>query len=127
MPAMPSGDAFAITDSLLKAEGEIRAEKKIRAVDFASEPYWADIIRLRHLHTRPAYRSAQSEEPEFPLSHGRNRPEGESRVQALHDGFAPMSAVPSSSTVSRQPSSLGFAREFWVDGRVEVHRKRPSR
>jgi thymidylate synthase len=46
MPPMPSGDAFAITDVLLQAEGEIRAAKKIRAADFVKEPYWADIIRL---------------------------------------------------------------------------------
>ncbi|MBY5754245.1 thymidylate synthase [Rhizobium leguminosarum] len=46
MPPMPSGDAFSFTDALLRAEGEIRAEKKIRAADFAREPYWADIIRL---------------------------------------------------------------------------------
>lgn len=46
MPPMPSGDPFSITDALLQAEGQIRAEKKIRASDFAREPYWADIIRL---------------------------------------------------------------------------------
>ncbi|BCH25406.1 hypothetical protein MesoLjLb_51910 [Mesorhizobium sp. L-8-3] len=46
MPPMPSGDAFSITAALLQAEGEIRAGKKIRAADFTSEPYWADIIRL---------------------------------------------------------------------------------
>jgi thymidylate synthase len=46
MPPMPSGDPFSITDALLQAEGQIRAEKKIRASDFARESYWADIIRL---------------------------------------------------------------------------------
>lgn len=46
MPAMPSGDPFAITDSLLQAEAEIRAGRSIRAADFSGEPYWADIVRL---------------------------------------------------------------------------------
>ncbi|MDO6967028.1 thymidylate synthase [Rhizobium alvei] len=46
MPEMPPGDAFSITDILLRAEGEIRAGKKISAADFSSEHYWADIIRL---------------------------------------------------------------------------------
>lgn len=46
MPSMPSGDPFSITDGLLRAEGEVRAGKKIRAGDFVREPYWADIVRL---------------------------------------------------------------------------------
>jgi thymidylate synthase len=46
MPPMPAGDAFSITDTLLQAEGQIRAEERIRAADFTREPYWADIIRL---------------------------------------------------------------------------------
>ena len=46
MPRMPSGDSFSVTDALLQAEGEIRANKMIRATDFTKEPYWADIIRL---------------------------------------------------------------------------------
>jgi thymidylate synthase len=46
MPPMPPGDAFSITDVLLRAEGDIRAERKVRAADFTNESYWADIIRL---------------------------------------------------------------------------------
>lgn len=46
MPPMPSGDAFLVIEALLWAEREIRAERTIQAEDFATEPYWADIIRL---------------------------------------------------------------------------------
>jgi len=46
MPAMPSGDPFAMMKIVLEAESRIRNAERIGAGEITADPYWADIIRL---------------------------------------------------------------------------------
>lgn len=46
MPAMPTGDAFAVVDRLLAVEGRLRKGEDVVADKAFDDPYWADITRL---------------------------------------------------------------------------------
>ncbi|MDX7951261.1 thymidylate synthase [Lichenihabitans sp. Uapishka_5] len=46
MPPMPPGDPFGLAETLLEAEGRIRAGELCSAAEMALSPYWADFLRL---------------------------------------------------------------------------------
>lgn len=46
MPPMPPGDPFGLSETLLEAEGRIRAGEPCSAAELAPSPYWADFLRL---------------------------------------------------------------------------------
>lgn len=46
MPPMPPGDAFGLAETLVAAEGRIRAGEPRSAAETTLAPYWADLLRL---------------------------------------------------------------------------------
>ncbi|WP_238296643.1 thymidylate synthase [Methylobacterium soli] len=46
MPPMPLGDPFDLAETLVAAEGRIRAGEPFSAAEMAPAPYWADFLRL---------------------------------------------------------------------------------
>lgn len=46
MPPMPPGDPFDLAETLVAAEGRIRAGEPFSASETVMDPYWADFLRL---------------------------------------------------------------------------------
>ena len=46
MPPMPLGDPFDLAETLIAAEGRIRAGELVSAAETVPAPYWADFLRL---------------------------------------------------------------------------------
>ncbi|MBA8845734.1 thymidylate synthase [Ochrobactrum sp. RH1CCR137] len=94
MPPMPQGDPFSVTDTLMQAEGDVRAEKSIDAADYALEPYWADIIRLLQVfwatkrRDAPGFKNLERLKAEFHDQVYRTYLERRQKIRILRDAKA---------------------------------------